>query len=204
MPRIVIDSWKGVYNDEKEKGKGLLTNYACQSLLASVTFASLVYCVWGLQAAVAHSLMAFGAVFYLETISYLEHYGLRRRQLASGEYERVTIMHSWNAPHRFTNYLLFKLQRHSDHHENSSTPYQALASLEQSPFLPHGYNLMVLMAFFPKVILSPLRPGLGSSTLSSTPTKQSAKAPQKESAKQPSTSQLEKHGSSLLKSPSAP
>ena len=162
MPRIVLDSWKGVYSDQKAEGKSLLTNYASLSLLASAGFVSIIYSVWGLQVAIAHSLMAFGAIFYLETISYIQHYGLLRRRLPSGEYERVTIMHSWNAPHRFTNYFLFKLQRHSDHHENSSTPYQALVSLEQSPFLPHGYNLMILMAFFPKVRINTRRPGSGS------------------------------------------
>ena len=162
MSRTLVESWAAVYSEEKAKGKRLLTNCATLSLLASLAFAGLVYLSFGLQAVAAHSLMAFGAVFYLETISYLEHYGLLRRRLPSGEYERVTIMHSWNAPHRFTNYFLFKLQRHSDHHENSSTPYQALVSLEQSPFLPHGYNLMILMAFFPKVRINTRRPGSGS------------------------------------------
>ena len=71
MARTIIDSWVAVYNEEKVKGKRLLTNYANLSLLASLAFASLIYFVWGLQVAIAHSLMAFGAVFYLETISYL-------------------------------------------------------------------------------------------------------------------------------------
>ena len=79
--------------------------------------------------------------------------------MSNGEYEKVTILHSWNAPHRFTNYLLFKLQRHSDHHENSSKPFQTLVSMEQSPFLPHGYNLMILMSFFPKVTIKRYRFG---------------------------------------------
>lgn len=57
-----------------------------------------------------------GGVIVLEVINYIEHYGLRRKRLPDGTYEKVTIRHSWNAPHRFTNYLLYKLQRHSDHH----------------------------------------------------------------------------------------
>lgn len=80
--------------------------------------------------------------------------------MSDGTFEKVTILHSWNAPHRFTNYLLFKLQRHSDHHENASKPFQTLLSLEESPLLPHGYNLMVLMTFFPKVSNSLRRYGL--------------------------------------------
>jgi len=59
------------------------------------------------------------SVLILEDINYIEHYGLQRKKLADGSYENVTPYHSWNAPHRVTNYLLFKLQRHSDHHANS-------------------------------------------------------------------------------------
>lgn len=66
-------------------------------------------------------LSVVNSVIYLETINYIEHYGLRR-ELNQGVYERVDIRHSWNAPHRLSNYLLFKLQRHSDHHEN---PYKS-------------------------------------------------------------------------------
>jgi alkane 1-monooxygenase len=99
------------------------------------------------------------SIIYLEAINYLEHYGLARKRLPNGEYEKVTIRHSWNAPHRISNYLLFKLQRHSDHHENSLKPYQTLLSLEESPELPHGYVLMIIMVFIPSVwfrIMDPL------------------------------------------------
>lgn len=76
-----------------------------------------------------HIITAVGSIVYLEAINYIEHYGLSRKLLPNGEYEKTTILHSWNAPHRFTNYLFFKLQRHSDHHENSSKPFQTLVSM---------------------------------------------------------------------------
>jgi hypothetical protein len=37
---------------------------------------TLIYLIFGLQALVIHSLMASGAIFYLEAINYIEHYGL--------------------------------------------------------------------------------------------------------------------------------
>ena len=104
-------------------------------------------------------IMALGSVFFLESINYVEHYGLRRKEKTDGNYEKVTIMHSWNSPHRFSNYFLFKVQRHSDHHENSLKPYQTLVSMEESPFLPHGYTVSIFMSFFPKTwfrIMNPL------------------------------------------------
>ena len=65
---------------------------------------------------------AIWSVMFLENVNYMEHYGLLRKKI-NGKYERVNITHSWNAPQRFSNYVLFKLQRHSDHHENGFKPY---------------------------------------------------------------------------------
>ena len=65
------------------------------------------------------------ATLMFETVNYLEHYGLYRKLLPGAHhvYESVNIKHSWNAPQVATNYMLFKLQRHSDHHANSYKPY---------------------------------------------------------------------------------
>lgn len=134
---------------EKQEKKPFFANYAVLSVVASILFTMLMFKIYGAQAGVLFLIEAFGSVFYLEAINYIEHYGLRREKKADGTYEKVTIKHSWNAPHRFSNYLLFKLQRHSDHHENSLKPYQTLVSLEESPHLPHGYTVCIFMSFFP-------------------------------------------------------
>jgi alkane 1-monooxygenase len=96
--------------------KPFFLNYAVLSVVASVAFTFGIYHFYSLQTAIFFVLEAFLSIFYLEAINYIEHYGLSRQKLENGEYEKVTIRHSWNAPHRFSNYLLFKLQRHSDHH----------------------------------------------------------------------------------------
>ncbi|MEO8998271.1 MAG: alkane 1-monooxygenase [Rhodanobacter sp.] len=85
----------------------------------------------------------------LEVINYIEHYGLSRCQIGSGRYERVTHLHSWNAPQRYTNWLLFNLQRHSDHHETARRRYQALVHHDDSPQLPAGYATMFVLALLP-------------------------------------------------------
>lgn len=100
-------------------------------------------CYLGIQALMAFSL--------LEWINYIEHYGLQREFITSGgagEYEKVTQHHSWNAGHRVTNYLLFKLQRHSDHHAMGARRFQVLRSFPASPQLPTGYAGMILIAVF--------------------------------------------------------
>ena len=134
---------------EKQAGKTFLNNYLILSIVAEVLFTALMFFMFGFKGGIVFLISAFGSIFYLEAINYIEHYGLQRKKLPDGNYEKVTIKHSWNAPHRFSNYLLFKLQRHSDHHENSLKPYQTLLSLEESPHLPHGYSVSIFMSFFP-------------------------------------------------------
>jgi alkane 1-monooxygenase len=85
----------------------------------------------------------------LEAVNYLEHYGLRRRRLDTGRWERVTPRHSWNNNNITTNLFLYHLQRHSDHHANPTRRYQALRHFEESPQLPSGYASMIVLAYFP-------------------------------------------------------
>ncbi len=85
----------------------------------------------------------------LEVINYVEHYGLSRHEIAPGRYERVSHHHSWNAPQRYTNWLLFNLQRHSDHHAQARRRYQALLHHADSPQLPAGYASMFVLALLP-------------------------------------------------------
>ena len=90
----------------------------------------------------------FGFVL-LETVNYLEHYGLLRQKTANGRYERCTAEHSWNSDHVVTNIFLYHLQRHSDHHANPTRRYQVLRSFDGAPNLPSGYASMVCLAYFP-------------------------------------------------------
>ena len=91
-------------------------NYAVLSVLSQVAVVGGIFLKYNLQAALIYVLISYTAIFLVESVNYMEHYGLSRKLLPNGQYEKVTIRHSWNTPHRFTNYLLFKLQRHSDHH----------------------------------------------------------------------------------------
>ena len=94
----------------------------------------------------AQSILAFSL---LELVNYVEHYGIMRKELAPGRYERVTPMHSWNASHLISNFFLFQLQRHSDHHANAIKRYQVLNHYDESPQLPAGYPTMIMVAMVP-------------------------------------------------------
>lgn len=103
----------------------------------------------GREGVLFFALQGIVAFTLLEAINYVEHYGLQRRETASGRHERVGPQHSWDSSHRVSNWLLINLARHADHHLIASRRYQALASREQAPQLPAGYGTMLLVAFVP-------------------------------------------------------
>ena len=98
------------------------------------------------------------AAVSLEIINYIEHYGLERRELAPGRYERPHRLHSWNSSHLLSNALLFQLQRHSDHHETPRRRYPALLHHDDSPQLPGGYAAMFVLAMFPPLWFATIDP----------------------------------------------
>jgi len=107
--------------------------------------------------------IAIGVVsfLFLESINYIEHYGLKRFKTASGRYERVQPHHSWNSNFNIGRIVLYELTRHSDHHFKSSKKYQLLNSYEKSPTLPLGYPASILLSFIPPLwfkIMNPLVP----------------------------------------------
>jgi alkane 1-monooxygenase len=99
----------------------------------------------------AQSILAFTL---LELVNYVEHYGIMRKEVAPGKFERVNPLHSWNASHLLSNFFLFQLQRHSDHHAFAHKRYQILNHYDESPQLPYGYPTMIMIALVPPVWFS--------------------------------------------------
>lgn len=116
---------------------------------ASASVALAFYAWLGMAAVAFFALQSLAAITFLEIVNYLEHYGLRRRRLDNGRYERTTHRHSWNSNYLLTNLLLFQLQRHSDHHEHPTRAYQLLRHYDDSPQLPAGYATMMVLALVP-------------------------------------------------------
>lgn len=94
----------------------------------------------------------------LETVNYIEHYGLSRLKTASGRYERVREVHSWNSNHVMGRIVLYELTRHSDHHYKSSKKYQILDYHDISPQMPYGYPTSMVMSFLPPLWFKVMNP----------------------------------------------
>lgn len=112
----------------------------------------------GANAALFFCAQSVVAALLLETINYIEHYGLSRREIEPGRYEPCKPAHSWNSAHRITNCVLFNLPRHADHHHIASRPYFSLRDIEDSPQLPAGYATMVLCSLVPPLFRAVMDP----------------------------------------------
>ena len=122
-------------------------------------FLIFIYFNYGLIITLYSLIMSIVSFLFLETINYVEHYGLLRKIKPNGRYERVKPHHSWNSNHTIGRIVLYELTRHSDHHFKSSKKYQVLESIQDSPQLPYGYPTSILISFFPPLwfwIMNPL------------------------------------------------
>lgn len=126
-----------------------LENDVLQPMLLTAVFWSAMLAWLGVQALPFLLLAAFWSNFQLTSANYIEHYGLLRRKLADGRYEPTQPRHSWNSNQLFSNWALFHLQRHSDHHAHPLRRYQSLRHFDDVPQLPNGYFGMFLIAYIP-------------------------------------------------------
>ena len=126
--------------------------------LFQLSFLVFIYYNFGLYLTLLSIVMSIVSFLFLETINYVEHYGLLRKKEPSGRYERVKPHHSWNSNHTIGRIVLYELTRHSDHHFKSSKKYQVLESLDECPHLPHGYPTSILLSLIPPLWFSIMNP----------------------------------------------
>lgn len=157
FPRVLIACYRSAFHAE--------TRMLARKNLGPLHRSNPFWRYWGLQAAMLALALALGgwqgvalfvwqafvAVWQLELVNYIEHYGLTRRHLGEGRYEHVLPRHSWNASNRASNWLLINLQRHSDHHYKPDRRFPLLQTHaeDDAPQLPYGYPLMTMAAMVP-------------------------------------------------------
>ncbi|MDA0885515.1 MAG: alkane 1-monooxygenase [Bacteroidetes bacterium] len=126
--------------------------------LLQLSFIAMIYNYFELYITLLSILISVISFLFLETINYVEHYGLLRKKDSNGRYERVKPHHSWNSNHTIGRIVLYELTRHSDHHFKSSKKYQVLESLDNCPHLPYGYPTSILLSLIPPIWFSIMNP----------------------------------------------
>jgi alkane 1-monooxygenase len=107
---------------------------------------------WVLMAFLGQSLIA---VFLLEYVNYVEHYGLVRERG-----KKVNATHSWQSDLPISRFALIELSRHPDHHITASKPFYKLESYEESPVMPLGYFGSFYTALIPPLWFRVVNPVL--------------------------------------------
>lgn len=105
-------------------------------------------------------LAAIMGILLLETVNYIEHYGLLRQKVSAHRYENAQPAHSWNSNHPLGRFMLFELTRHSDHHAHPHKPYPVLDHYDEAPQMPAGYPAMMVLAALPPLWFSVMNPRL--------------------------------------------
>jgi alkane 1-monooxygenase len=152
--RTIWGSWKSAWQLESEKLKRSnisfwsFKNEMLRYQIIQLFLVAIIGILFGVKTLLFFLLGALIGILLLETVNYIEHYGLRRKK--NGEkYERTMPIHSWNSNHPIGRLLLLELSRHSDHHYIASRKYQILRHFDESPQMPTGYPGMLLLSLFP-------------------------------------------------------
>lgn len=153
--RSVRDSWFSAWHLETERLKKVgkkfwsISNEMLLYQLIQIAILITITIVWNWQVMLYFTGAATIGFLLLETVNYIEHYGLRRKKIDGAYYEKVLPIHSWNSNHPIGRIMLFELTRHSDHHYMASRKYQVLRHFDASPQMPTGYPGMMVLALFP-------------------------------------------------------
>ena len=148
-----MSAWKIATEELEKKGKSWfsINNEMLLFQLIQVAFVLGIYLIFGLSVALFFLIAALLGVLLLETVNYIEHYGLTRNETENHQFERVQPHHSWNSNHIIGRLMLFELSRHSDHHYLASRKYQVLRSFDNAPQMPTGYPGMILLSLAPPI-----------------------------------------------------
>jgi alkane 1-monooxygenase len=153
--RSVVYSYISSWNIEKQRleraGKSVLNfrNEMLQFQMIQMFVWLLLLYLFGWKITLLYTCAAVAGFLLLETVNYIEHYGLQRTKVNEHRYEKVTPIHSWNSNHVVGRIMLFELSRHSDHHYQPAKKYQVLDHHEHSPQMPTGYPGMMLLSLVP-------------------------------------------------------
>jgi alkane 1-monooxygenase len=145
-----LSAWKIEADNIKKKGVSFWShqNEMLRFQIIQLIFLGIIYFVWGIWPLLSFLAASFIGILLLETVNYIEHYGLRRKKI-NGRYERTLPVHSWNSNHPIGRLLLLELSRHSDHHYMANRKYQTLRHFDNSPQMPTGYPGMMILSLFP-------------------------------------------------------
>ena len=162
--RSVVNSYRSAWSIEGKRLKrkkspflsfeNRMLIYSALQLILVATIAL----VFGIGVMLWYLAAALMGILLLETINYIEHYGLVRAKVSEHRFEDAQPCHSWNSDHVIGRLMLYELSRHSDHHAYPQRKYQVLRHHDDSPQMPTGYPGMMVLATIPPLWFAVINP----------------------------------------------
>jgi alkane 1-monooxygenase len=163
LPRALMHNAPNGFKAEakrlRERGKSPWSVYnriLWLSLLSVLIFAA-SYLIAGKYGVVFFLVQTVFSILKIEVANYFLHYGLERKLLENGRYERVSPLHSWNIE-GYDHFTVINVSRHSDHHAFPRRPYPVLRNFPDAPQLPLNFSQALMLPYFPKIWFSIMDP----------------------------------------------
>ncbi|MCB2111663.1 MAG: alkane 1-monooxygenase [Defluviimonas sp.] len=117
----------------------------------SIAVSALMLGLYGFSGLLVYVLLSAHAQIQLLLSDYVQHYGLLRRMLPSGNPEPAGPQHSWDAPHPVSSLMMLNAPRHADHHAHPGRPFPELVLSPggMAPLLPYSLPVMATIALVP-------------------------------------------------------
>lgn len=151
LPEFLLRATWGSYSNTYQTKP----TYIIGHVVWQISLITIVYWRCGFMAAYVFVMQAAVAIYLLQTVNYIEHYGLSRKEV-----HRPDDQVCWNDDNTVSTLIFFKLQRHSHHHINAMVPYYNLDHKKDVPMMPFGYPSMILLASIPPVWYMVMNPYL--------------------------------------------
>ena len=143
--RSARGQWLNAWRLERRRLRGLSgpalwsRHRVLHGLAVQLVLLGLIFSYFGALALALFLYQAWVAVRMLEAVNYVQHWGLVRAGTRFGGAD------AWSCDSWFTLHAFIGLSRHADHHACAGKPCHRLAYREESPRLPGGYFVMVLL-----------------------------------------------------------
>lgn len=110
----------------------------------------------GLPGLALYLAVAVGVAFGLQLMTYIQHWGLGDDRQGAAAYHG----YSWEDDCRFQVWTTLSISLHQAHHENGHTPYYLVSLRPDSPRLPTGYVVLMVLSAIPPLWRKAMLPAL--------------------------------------------
>jgi fatty acid desaturase len=161
LPRYIVGIWRDAM-DAAAHHRGLRRYRPAVLMTFSLSAILLIAVFLGPKSLVFWLSQGVTGLFLIASVDYIQHWGLQRRRLDDGRYERQGPSHTWESHFWLSERLTMNLTRHNFHHLLPGRDADTLERVPEAPQMPCSYSSMVMVAAVPPIFRRMMIPRLPS------------------------------------------